>query len=88
MIGAQEEEMRQIRGNRIGIVFQEPVTSLNPLHSIEKQVGEVLHVHKGLNAGDVRQRVIELLAMVGLPDPEKRLTALPHGHCPAVSGSG
>ena len=78
VIGADEQDMRQIRGDRIGIVFQEPMTSLNPLHSIEKQVGEVLHVHRGLNDEAVRQRVIELLSLVGLPDPEKRLSALPH----------
>ena len=78
VIGADEEDMRKIRGNRVGIIFQEPMTSLNPLHAIEKQVGEVLQVHRGLDAQAVRQRVIELLNMVGLSEPEKRLTALPH----------
>ncbi len=78
VIGADEKELRKIRGNRVGIIFQEPMTSLNPLHSIEKQVGEVLEVHRGLEREAMRERVIELLTMVGLPDPEKRLTALPH----------
>lgn len=78
VIGAAEETMRAIRGNQIGIIFQEPMTSLNPLHSIEKQVGEVLEVHLGMGAEERRQRVLELLDMVGLPNAERRLTALPH----------
>lgn len=78
VIGAPEEEMRTIRGNRVGMIFQEPMTSLNPLHSIEKQVGEVLEIHAGLQPEQVRGRVLELLDLVGLADAERRLTALPH----------
>lgn len=78
VIGADEEVLRTIRGNRVGMIFQEPMTSLNPLHSIEKQVGEVLEIHARMNPSDVRNRVLELLDMVGLADAERRLTALPH----------
>ncbi|MDX2287395.1 MAG: ABC transporter ATP-binding protein [Hyphomicrobiaceae bacterium] len=78
LLKASEEEMRQIRGDRISIIFQEPMTSLNPLHPIEKQVGEILKVHRGLADADVRTRVIELLGKVGIRDPEKRLQAFPH----------
>ncbi len=78
VIGASEAVMRTIRGNRIGMVFQEPMTSLNPLHSIEKQVGEVLEIHGGLSGGAKRARVLELLHLVGLSEAERRLGALPH----------
>jgi len=78
MIGAPETTLRSIRGNRIGMVFQEPMTSLNPLHNIEKQVGEVLEVHAGMTGPAKRARVLELLKLVGLPDVESRLGALPH----------
>jgi microcin C transport system ATP-binding protein len=75
---ATDEEMRGLRGNRIAMVFQEPMTSLNPLHSVEKQVTEILLVHKRMLAVDARARCIELLELVGLPNPERRLAALPH----------
>jgi len=78
IVGASEDVMRTVRGNRIGMVFQEPMTSLNPLHNIEKQVGEVLEVHAGLDAPARRARVLELLGLVGLADAESRLNALPH----------
>lgn len=78
VLGADEQTMRKIRGNRVGMIFQEPMTSLNPLHSIEKQVGEVLDVHLGMTPTEARARVLELLDMVGLADAEQRLTALPH----------
>jgi microcin C transport system ATP-binding protein len=78
LIGAPAERLRQIRGNRIAMVFQEPMTSLNPLHRIEKQVGEVLTLHKNLPDTLVRKRVLELLKLVGLPEAEKRLGAFPH----------
>ncbi len=73
-----EKNVRSLRGDRIAIIFQEPMTSLNPLHMIEKQIGEVLFLHKGLKEKEARARIIELLTLVGLPDPEKRLTAYPH----------
>ncbi|MGE4063713.1 MAG: ABC transporter ATP-binding protein [Rhodospirillaceae bacterium] len=78
IINAPEDVMREIRGNRVGMVFQEPMTSLNPLHNIEKQVGEVLEVHGGMDDDAKRARVIELLRDVGLPEAETRLKALPH----------
>jgi microcin C transport system ATP-binding protein len=78
LMGAPAEVMQKIRGNRVAIIFQEPLTSLNPLHSIEKQLGEILFVHKKMEKGAARARIIELLDEVGLPDVEDRLTAYPH----------
>ncbi|NIY75821.1 ABC transporter ATP-binding protein [Thalassospira sp. HF15] len=78
MVGAKERTLRKIRGNRISMIFQEPMTSLNPLHNIEKQVGEVLLLHKGLRGVKARARILELLELVGIPDPASRLKALPH----------
>ncbi len=66
------------RGGRVGMIFQEPMTSLNPLHGIGRQIGETLALHKGLTGQAARARVIELLSLVGLPDPESRINALPH----------
>jgi microcin C transport system ATP-binding protein len=71
-------QMQKIRGDRISMIFQEPMTSLNPLHSIEKQVGEVLELHRGMKGPAVRARVLDLLRRVGIPEPEKRLGAFPH----------
>ncbi|MEF9898347.1 MAG: ABC transporter ATP-binding protein [Pseudomonas sp.] len=73
-----EKQMRHIRGNRIAMIFQEPMTSLNPLHTIEKQINEILLLHKGLKGKEATERTLELLALVGIPDPRKRLKALPH----------
>ena len=70
--------LRSIRGNRIAMVFQEPMTSLNPLHTIERQINEVLFLHKGLGKAAARARTLELLRLVGLPEAEKRLDAYPH----------
>ncbi|MDR6288686.1 microcin C transport system ATP-binding protein [Inquilinus ginsengisoli] len=78
LLGAPEKVLRTVRGNRIAMVFQEPMTSLNPLHTIEKQVGEVLSIHKGMGKAQARARVLELLSLVGLPNPEQRLNAYPH----------
>ncbi len=78
LVGAAEPVMRSVRGNRIAMVFQEPMTSLNPLHTIEKQVNEVLYVHKGLRRSEARARTLELLRVVGLPEAERRLGAYPH----------
>ncbi|MBO0752633.1 MAG: ABC transporter ATP-binding protein [Bradyrhizobiaceae bacterium] len=74
----KEREMRRVRGGDITIVFQEPMTSLNPLHTIEKQIGEVLLLHKGITGAKARARTIELLAQVGVADPESRLQSFPH----------
>ncbi len=71
-------DMRDIRGARISIIFQEPMTSLNPLHTIEKQVGEVLKLHRNMDDAAIRKRVLELLHKVGVRDPEQRLGAFPH----------
>jgi len=78
LIGAPEAKLRKIRGDDISMVFQEPMTSLNPLHTIEKQVNEVLILHKGLDRTRARLRTLELLRLVGIPEPEKRLAAFPH----------
>ena len=78
LVGASEDSMRKIRGNDIAMVFQEPMTSLNPLHTIEKQVNEVLILHKGMSRGEARVRTLELLRLVGISDAEKRLAAYPH----------
>ena len=78
LLALTEAEMRGIRGRRISIIFQEPMTSLNPLQSIEAQVGEVLKIHRGLDDAACRARVLELLLKVGIREPEKRLAAFPH----------
>ncbi len=78
IIGASEEVLRRIRGDRIAMIFQEPITSLNPVHTIEKQVNETLIVHKGLVPEAARKRTLELLRLVGLDDAEQRLGAFPH----------
>jgi microcin C transport system ATP-binding protein len=73
-----ERDMRQVRGDDITIVFQEPMTSLNPLHTIEKQIGEILLLHRGLTGKAARDRTLEVLTQVGIPDPQTRLKAYPH----------
>jgi microcin C transport system ATP-binding protein len=73
-----ENEIRHVRGNDITIIFQEPMTSLNPLHSIEKQIREILLIHQGLGGEKARTRIVELLGQVGIPDPESRLASYPH----------
>ena len=78
VIGADARALMGIRGNEISMIFQEPMTSLNPLHTIERQVGEVLEVHRGMRATSARARVLELLTKVGLQNAEKRLGAYPH----------
>ena len=78
LIGAPSEELQELRGGRVAMIFQEPMTSLNPLHSIEKQICETLILHRGLNRPQARERAIELLQLVGLPDVEERLDAWPH----------
>ena len=78
MVGASKRTLHNIRGNRVAMIFQEPMTALNPLHTVLKQIGEVLRVHKGLSPERVRARVLELLHLVGIPDPETRLGSYPH----------
>jgi microcin C transport system ATP-binding protein len=78
ILGASEATLRALRGARISMVFQEPMTSLNPLHTLEKQVGEVIRIHRRLDPAATRARVLELLQLVGLRDAEARLHAFPH----------
>ncbi|GAB4229788.1 MAG: ABC transporter ATP-binding protein [Methyloligellaceae bacterium] len=78
LMQASERELRAIRGNDITMIFQEPMSSLNPLHTIERQVGEVLKLHRGMSDSAARARVLELLDKVGIPDPETRLASYPH----------
>ena len=78
MIGASERTLRDMRGNEVSFIFQEPMTSLNPLHTIQKQIGESLRIHQGLTGKAARVRIIELLERVGIRDPEERLDAWPH----------
>ncbi|MDQ8727003.1 ABC transporter ATP-binding protein [Bradyrhizobium sp. LHD-71] len=78
LLELSERELRGIRGNDISIIFQEPMTSLNPLHTIEQQIGEILSLHGGLRGQAAMARIIELLTQVGIPDPETRLGAYPH----------
>ncbi|PTV95581.1 microcin C transport system ATP-binding protein [Rhodobacter aestuarii] len=78
MVGAEERVLRDVRGNDISFIFQEPMTSLNPLHTIEKQLGESLSVHQGLTGPAARARIIELLRQVGIANAETRLADYPH----------
>jgi microcin C transport system ATP-binding protein len=78
LIAADEDAMRRVRGNDITMVFQEPMTSLNPLHTIERQIGEILELHKGLRGEKARARTLELLDLVGIRDAASRLGAYPH----------
>lgn len=78
LLALKENEIRAIRGNDISIVFQEPMTSLNPLHTIEAQIGEILSLHNGLRGAAAHARIIELLTQVGIPEPETRLGSYPH----------
>ncbi len=78
LMGADEAALRKVRGNRISMVFQEPMTSLNPLHPILRQVGEILELHKGYRGAQVQARVLELLHLVGLRKAQARLGAYPH----------
>ncbi len=78
LLQAGDEKLREVRGNEITMVFQEPMTSLNPLHTIEKQIGEILALHGMRGDAALRKRVIELLEEVGIPDPATRLSAYPH----------
>ncbi len=78
MVGADERTLMAIRGDEVAMIFQEPMTSLNPLHSVEKQIGEILALHKGVTGEPARRRTLELLDLVGIRDPEQRLTSYPH----------
>jgi microcin C transport system ATP-binding protein len=78
LLAANERELRAVRGNDITMIFQEPMTSLNPLHTIEQQIGEILEVHQDLKGAKARARTVDLLNQVGIREPEKRLGSYPH----------
>jgi microcin C transport system ATP-binding protein len=78
MVGADEAELRRVRGNDISFIFQEPMTSLNPLHTLEKQIAESLMIHQGLTGQAARGRIVQLLERVGIREAESRLGAYPH----------
>ena len=78
LLNLPEDKIRHVRGNDITIIFQEPMTSLNPLHTIEKQIGEILLLHQGLTGEAARARTLELLTQVGIPEAETRLGSYPH----------
>jgi microcin C transport system ATP-binding protein len=78
LLSCSEAEIRSVRGNRVSMIFQEPMSSLNPLHTIEKQIAEVLRLHKPLTETQAREKVLELLHLVAIPNPEQRLKAYPH----------
>jgi microcin C transport system ATP-binding protein len=78
LLALSERQIREIRGADITIIFQEPMTSLNPLHTIERQIGEILLLHRGLTGKPARDRILELLTQVGIPNPEQRLKSYPH----------
>ncbi|MGE3872894.1 MAG: ABC transporter ATP-binding protein [Parvibaculaceae bacterium] len=78
LLHANENALRKVRGNDITMIFQEPMTSLNPLHTVERQIGEILEIHQRLSGAARRQRVVELLTKVGIRNPESRLLDFPH----------
>ncbi len=78
MVGASETELRAARGNDVSFIFQEPMTSLNPLHTLEKQLRESIELHQGLKGDAVRARIVHLLERVGIPNPAERLDSYPH----------
>jgi microcin C transport system ATP-binding protein len=78
LLALSEDQLRKVRGNNVTMIFQEPMTSLNPLHTIERQVGEILDIHQGMRERQAKIRTLELLNEVGIREPEKRLGAFPH----------
>ena len=78
LLRLSEPALRAVRGNDITMIFQEPMTSLNPLHTIERQIGEILELHQSMSGDAARPRILDLLRQVGIRDPEKRLRAFPH----------
>jgi len=78
LLKLRDTDMRKVRGERIGMIFQQPTSSLNPVYDVGRQVGEVMEIHRSMKRGAARERALELLRMVGIPDPKRRLDAYPH----------
>ncbi len=78
LLGGSQAELQEVRGDRIAMIFQEPMTSLNPLHRVGRQVAETLIVHRGLSLKEARTRVLELFELVGIKEPERRIDSFPH----------
>ncbi len=78
LLGLPEREMRRIRGNAISVIFQEPMTSLNPVLTVGRQIGETLRLHQGLSRKDAEERAVEMLTLVGIPEPRRRVREYPH----------
>ncbi|MDF2643523.1 MAG: transporter [Pseudomonas sp.] len=78
LLGASDRTLQELRGNRVAMIFQEPMTSLNPLHTVSRQIGETLLLHRGLGGREAEARILELLELVGIQQPHKRLKAYPH----------
>jgi peptide/nickel transport system ATP-binding protein len=78
LLSLPEEEMRRIRGNQISMIFQEPMTSLNPVYTVGDQIGEAVRLHQGLDRKAARARAVEMLRQVGIPAPEQRVDSYPH----------
>ena len=78
LLSLSEPEMRDIRGNAISMIFQEPMTSLNPVLNVGRQIGETLRLHEGLSANDAERRSVDMLNLVGIPEPERRVREYPH----------
>jgi oligopeptide/dipeptide ABC transporter ATP-binding protein len=78
LLKLKSDEMRKLRGDRLSMIFQQPQSSLNPVWDVGRQVGEVLEIHRAMKRGPARARALELLRMVGIPDPERRLKSYPH----------
>jgi peptide/nickel transport system ATP-binding protein len=78
LLSLPEPEMRDIRGNAISMIFQEPMTSLNPVLTVGKQIGETVQLHQGMNANDAEQKAVEMLTLVGIPAPARRVKEYPH----------
>src|ERR1700677_2471482 len=78
LLSLSEPEMRDIRGNAISMIFQEPMTSLNPVLTVGKQIGETVQLHQGMNANDAEKKAVEILTLVGIPAPARRVKEYPH----------